>query len=58
MKSIRVDVENKTVRAEPGCLLRDLDAELSVHGLVVPGGTTVTTAHHDYYCAALTNSYE
>ncbi len=43
MKGIRVDVENKTVRAEPGCLLRDLDAELSVHGLVVPGGTTVTT---------------
>ncbi|ELR24567.1 FAD binding domain containing protein [Acanthamoeba castellanii str. Neff] len=43
MKGIRVDVENKTVRVEPGCLLRDLDAELSVHGLVVPGGVVSHT---------------
>ena len=38
MKSVKVDVENRTVRAEPGVTLGELDAETQKHGLVVPVG--------------------
>jgi FAD/FMN-containing dehydrogenase len=39
MRGIRVDVENKVARVDAGCLLGDVDAELSAFGLIVPAGT-------------------
>ncbi|MGM9509095.1 FAD-binding oxidoreductase [Larkinella sp. GY13] len=43
MRSIRVDVMRKTVRAEGGALLSDLDYETQVFGLAVPSGTVSHT---------------
>ncbi len=39
MKGIRVNPKKRTVRAEAGCLLQDVDRETSLHGLVMPAGT-------------------
>jgi FAD/FMN-containing dehydrogenase len=43
MKSIRVDPEQRTVRAEPGVLLHELDAETHAFGMATPAGTISTT---------------
>ncbi|HEX5370305.1 MAG TPA: FAD-binding oxidoreductase [Dehalococcoidia bacterium] len=38
MRSIRVDPESKTARAEPGVLWAEIDREAEVFGLATPGG--------------------
>ena len=38
MKGIAVDPEGRVARAEPGCLLGDLDRATQVYGLAVPAG--------------------
>jgi FAD/FMN-containing dehydrogenase len=43
MKGIRVDPEARTVRAEAGCTLGDLDAATQEHGLAVPLGVVSAT---------------
>lgn len=43
MRGIRVDVENKVARVDAGCLLGDVDAELSAFGLIVPAGVVSHT---------------
>ena len=43
MTGIRVDPEGRTVRAEPGCLWRDLDHETQAFGLAVTGGQASDT---------------
>jgi len=43
MKSVTVDVASKTVRAEPGVTLGDLDAATQEHGLAVSAGINSTT---------------
>jgi FAD/FMN-containing dehydrogenase len=43
MKSIRVDPQAMTVRAESGVLWGELDRETAVSGLATPGGTVATT---------------
>ena len=43
MKSVRVDVERKTVRLEPGVTLGDLDSETQQYGLATPVGINSTT---------------
>jgi FAD/FMN-containing dehydrogenase len=43
MKGIRVDPKAKTVRAQAGATLGDLDRETQVFGLVVPSGIVTTT---------------
>ena len=43
MKSVRVDPEHGTVRAEPGATLGDLDRETQAFGLAVPTGINSTT---------------
>ena len=43
MKSIRVDPEDRTVRAEPGCLWREFDHETQAFGLAVTGGQASDT---------------
>jgi FAD/FMN-containing dehydrogenase len=43
MKSIRVDPEQRVVRAEPGVLLGELDAETHAFGMATPAGTISTT---------------
>lgn len=43
MKSIRVDPEQRSVRAEPGVLLGELDAETHAFGMATPAGTISTT---------------
>jgi len=43
MKSIRVDPEDQSVRAEAGCLWRELDHETQAFGLAVTGGQASDT---------------
>lgn len=38
LRGVIVDVEDKTVTAQAGCLLGDIDRETQLHGLVTPGG--------------------
>ncbi len=43
MRTARVDVGARTVRADPGCNWVDFDAENLVHGLATTGGTVGST---------------
>lgn len=43
MKSVRVDPTGRTVRFEPGVLVRDLDRETQAFGLAAPGGFISST---------------
>ena len=43
MKSVRMDLENGTVRMEPGATLGDLDNETQAFGMAVPTGINSTT---------------
>jgi FAD/FMN-containing dehydrogenase len=43
MKGIRVDPERRTVRAEGGCLLSDLNHNTYAFGMAVPAGVVSTT---------------
>ena len=43
MRSVRVDVANKTARAEGGALLSDLDKETQAFGLATTSGTVSHT---------------
>jgi FAD/FMN-containing dehydrogenase len=43
MKSVRVDPQSRTVRAEPGVTLGDLDNETQAFGLATPVGINSTT---------------
>jgi FAD/FMN-containing dehydrogenase len=43
MKSVRVDPESRTVRAEPGCTQGDVDHATHAFGLAVPAGIVSTT---------------
>jgi FAD/FMN-containing dehydrogenase len=43
MKGIRVDAENRTVHAQGGCTMADLDRETQVFGQVAPSGVVSTT---------------
>jgi FAD/FMN-containing dehydrogenase len=43
LRSVHVDVGGKTVRAEPGCTLGDIDHETLAFGLALPVGINSTT---------------
>jgi FAD/FMN-containing dehydrogenase len=43
LKNIRVDPERRVVRAEPGVLLGELDAETHAFGMATPAGTISST---------------
>ncbi len=43
MRGLRVDVENRTARAEPGLTWKDLDQETTALGLTTTGGTVSST---------------
>ncbi|NIQ91120.1 MAG: FAD-binding oxidoreductase, partial [Deltaproteobacteria bacterium] len=43
MKGLHVDLKTRTVRAQPGCRLGDLDRETQIFGLVVPAGIVTDT---------------
>ncbi|MDX2699523.1 FAD-binding oxidoreductase [Streptomyces ipomoeae] len=43
MREITVDPQTRTVRAQAGVVLGELDAATQEHGLVVPSGTVTTT---------------
>ena len=43
LKGIHVDLEKRTVRAQPGCNLGDLDRESQAFGLAVPAGIVTDT---------------
>jgi len=43
MKGLHVDLKTRTVRAQPGCNLGDLDRETQVFGLAVPAGIVTDT---------------
>ncbi|HEY7590483.1 MAG TPA: FAD-binding oxidoreductase [Candidatus Limnocylindrales bacterium] len=43
MRSARVDVAARTVRADPGCTWVDFDTETTAHGLATTGGTVGST---------------
>jgi FAD/FMN-containing dehydrogenase len=43
MRTVRVDVEAKTVRADPGCSWTDFDAETAALGFATTGGTVGST---------------
>src|ERR1700736_5054410 len=43
MKGIRVNVPDRTVRAEPGLTWRELNDALAIHGLATTGGVISTT---------------
>jgi FAD/FMN-containing dehydrogenase len=43
MRSIRIDVAERTARVGPGALLADFDRETQVHGLATPLGINSTT---------------
>jgi FAD/FMN-containing dehydrogenase len=43
MRSIRVDPERRTARAEPGCSWTDFDIETTARGLATTGGTVGST---------------
>ena len=43
MKSVRIDVENRTARVEPGVTLGDLDCEAQAFGLAASVGVNSTT---------------
>jgi FAD/FMN-containing dehydrogenase len=43
MKGLHVDLKTRTVRAQPGCNLGDLDRETQIFGLVVPAGIVTDT---------------
>ncbi|WP_411153020.1 FAD-binding oxidoreductase [Streptomyces sp. A30] len=44
MHAVTVDPHQRTVRAQPGVLLGELDTATQEHGLVVPAGTVTSTA--------------
>jgi FAD/FMN-containing dehydrogenase len=43
MRTARVDVDARTVRADPGCTWTDFDTETVTHGLATTGGTVGST---------------
>ena len=43
MKGLHVNLKTRTVRAQPGCRLGDLDRETQVFGLAVPAGIVTDT---------------
>lgn len=43
MRTVRVDVRSRTVRADPGCTWFDFDPENAIHGLATTGGTVGST---------------
>jgi FAD/FMN-containing dehydrogenase len=43
MRTARVDVNARTVRADPGCTWTDFDTETVAHGLATTGGTVGST---------------
>jgi FAD/FMN-containing dehydrogenase len=43
MKGVRVDVRDRTVRAEPGLTWREVNDALALHGLATTGGVVSTT---------------
>ncbi|MFQ6026335.1 MAG: FAD-binding oxidoreductase, partial [Dehalococcoidia bacterium] len=43
MRDIKVDLDSRTVRAQPGCTLGDLDNETQKYGYVVPSGIVTET---------------
>ncbi len=43
MNGIRVNPKKRTVRAEAGCLLGDVDRETALHGLVMPAGIVLSS---------------
>jgi len=43
MRTARVDVESRTVRADPGCTWTDFDTETAAQGLATTGGTVGST---------------
>ncbi|MBG7602874.1 MAG: FAD-dependent oxidoreductase, partial [Gammaproteobacteria bacterium] len=43
MKGLHVDLKTRTVRAQPGCRLGDLDRETQIFGLAVPAGIVTDT---------------
>ena len=43
MRSVRVDPEARTARADPGCNWIDFDTETTAHGLATTGGTVGST---------------
>jgi FAD/FMN-containing dehydrogenase len=43
MKKVRVDVENRRARVDPGATLRDFDEATQAHGLATPVGINSTT---------------
>jgi hypothetical protein len=43
MKGLHVDLKTRTVRAQPGCNLGDLDRETQIFGLAVPAGIVTDT---------------
>jgi FAD/FMN-containing dehydrogenase len=43
MRTARVDVESRTVRADPGCTWTDFDTETVARGLATTGGTVGST---------------
>ena len=52
MKGIRVDPEARTVRAQAGVLLGELDREAQAFGLAVPAGIVTHTGHRRAYARA------
>ena len=42
-KGLHVDLKTRTVRAQPGCRLGDLDRETQIFGLAVPAGIVTDT---------------
>ena len=43
MNGVHVDAENRTARAEGGCVWSDVDTETQLHGLATTGGTVSNT---------------
>lgn len=43
MRTVRVDAESRTVRADPGCTWTDFDTETAALGLATTGGTVGST---------------
>jgi FAD/FMN-containing dehydrogenase len=43
MRTARVDVDSRTVRADPGCTWTDFDIETVAHGMATTGGTVGST---------------
>jgi len=43
MRSVRVDLDTRTARVEPGVTMHELDHETQAFGLATPGGVIPTT---------------